>query len=134
MKNYSAIFFLLLITFDLFGDPTISIDDKERSEKIFSLKIRNILSSKCVSCHGNDNKLKGGLDLTSMAGMMAGGDSGDPAVVAGKPHLSPLFLSTLRQKKGEWEAMPPKENDKLEKEQVNSLQSWIELGAHWPNE
>ena len=64
-----------------------------------------------------------------MAGMLAGGDSGEPVVVAGRPRLSPLFLSTLRQKKGEWEAMPPKENDKLEQKQVNSLESWIEFGS-----
>ena len=134
MKIYSTIIFLLLSTLNLFGDPTVSVDDKERSEKIFSLQVRNILSSKCVSCHGGDDKFKGGLDLTSMAGMLAGGDSGEPVVVAGRPRLSPLFLSTLRQKKGEWEAMPPKENDKLEQKQVNSLESWIESGAHWPSE
>ena len=70
-----------------------------------------------------------------MAGMLAGGDSGEPVVVAGRPRpKSTLSLYIEAKKKGEWEAMPPKENDKLEQKQVNSLESWIESGAHWPSE
>ena len=49
--------------------------------------------------------------------MLEGGDSLLPAVVAGKPEASPLYLAATREH-DEWEAMPPKDNDRLSKAQI----------------
>ena len=66
----------------------------------------------CLACHGDEpQKLKGGLDLTSAMAALAGGDSGRPAVVPGKPDASPLVVAVTR--KDPDLVMPPKENDRL---------------------
>ncbi len=71
--------------------------------------------------------------MRSLANVLKGGDSGESAIVAGKPADSPLYLATLR-KGDDWKAMPPKENDKLYAEQMDWIKAWIEGGAPWPDE
>jgi hypothetical protein len=61
-----------------------------------------------------------------------GGDSGEAAIVPGKPESSPLYLAATRTHDG-WPAMPPKENDKLTAAQVDAIQRWIAAGAPWPD-
>ena len=40
-------------------------DARQEGERLFALKIRLILSSKCFACHGEDaKKIKGELSLT----------------------------------------------------------------------
>ena len=112
-----------------FGAP------KQEGERLFSLKVRSLLSSKCLACHGGENgKIKGGLDLTTRELMLKGGDSEVSSLVPGKPEESPLFLSATRQHEDDWEPMPPKENDKLSDSQLVALGKWIKLGAPWPNQ
>jgi mono/diheme cytochrome c family protein len=102
-------------------------------ERHFATKVLPVLQAKCLACHGNDpEKLKGQLDLRSRAAMLEGGVSGKPAVVAGKPDDSPLFLAVSRQST-EWHAMPPKANDKLSDHEVSAIKDWIAAGAPWPS-
>ncbi len=70
----------------------------------------------------------------SLASTLKGGDSGKPAIVAGKPEESPLYLAVTRTHDDDWKAMPPKEADKLYAEQVTWIKEWIAGGAPWPNE
>ena len=45
-----------------------------------------VLKARCLPCHGDDaKKLSGGLDLRTRESALAGGDSGEPAVVPGEP-------------------------------------------------
>src|SRR5436309_3493024 len=46
-------------------------------------RARAILKAHCWQCHGEEEELKGGLDLRLVRSMEKGGDSG-PAIVAGK--------------------------------------------------
>ncbi len=66
-------------------------------------KIRPVLVQKCYRCHSVEaakkNRLKGGLQLDTRAGIRAGGDSG-AAVIPGKPKQGTL-LSALRQSKAD---------------------------------
>ena len=106
----------------------------DEGEQLFSLKVRNILSSKCYACHGGDpSKIKGGLDLTSRSGMLKGGESGLSSLLPGKPLESPLYIASARNNDDEWSVMPPKENDKLSSKQLIALKRWIDLGAPWPD-
>ncbi len=103
------------------------------AESLFVRRIQPLLADKCLACHGKDEaKIKGGLDLRSLAETLAGGDSGKPALVAGKPEQSPFYLAITRTHET-WEAMPPKENDKLTAEQVAYVRDWIAAGAPWPD-
>src|SRR5688500_11371369 len=59
------------------------------AEQLFANKVKPLLESRCVSCHGPD-KVKGGLRMDSRAGLLKGGDSG-PALVPGNPSESLLL-------------------------------------------
>ncbi len=52
----------------------------------FTSKVKPLMDSRCVSCHGPD-KQKGGLRMDSRAALLKGGDTG-PALVPGKPAAS----------------------------------------------
>ena len=67
--------------------PAVAIADgtiEAAQLKFFESKVRLLLASKCVQCHGAE-KQKGELRLDSIAAMLKGGESG-PAVVPAKPH------------------------------------------------
>ena len=79
--------------------------DEAADLAFFEQKVRPVLIEHCHACHAQDaNKVRGGLLLDSRAGWQRGGDSGEPAVVPGKPDESPLILA-VRHADGL--AMPP---------------------------
>jgi hypothetical protein len=92
----------------------------------FTDKVKPLLESRCISCHGPD-KVKGGLRMDSRPALLKGGDTG-PALVPGKPAESLLLQAVLHSKKDL--EMPPKE--KLTSNDVAVLRRWIEEGAPWP--
>ena len=79
--------------------------------------IADLVSQKCVSCHGSTNAL-GGLDLSSYQAAMAGGDSG-PAIVPGESHTS---LLVSRQASGGHPGQ-------FSPDELEQIIHWIELGA-----
>lgn len=107
----------------------------QADELSFSRDVRPILSEMCFSCHGPDEKgRKGELLLSEMAGALQGGQSGQPAIVPGKPALSEM-VKRLHSKDPD-ERMPPGETKKnLSPAQITILEKWIESGAkyetHW---
>ena len=54
--------------------------------------VRPILRNRCGKCHSAERP-RGELDLSTLAGILAGGVSGK-SVVSGKPEASPLFTLT----------------------------------------
>ena len=113
---------------------SLQADAKQEGERLFTLKVRSVLSSKCFACHGEDSeKIKGELNLTSRTGLLKGGESQEPSLVPGQPSKSPFYLAATRQHENDWAVMPPKENDKLSATQLSALKRWVELGAHWPD-
>ena len=103
------------------------------SEILFVRRIAPLLRVKCLGCHGNDpQEIEGALDVRSLAGLLAGGDSSEPSIVAGKPDKSPLYLAATRQS-DDWSEMPPKEAEQLSAEQLTWLRQWIASGAQWPS-
>ena len=102
------------------------------SEVLFVRRIGPLLRDKCLGCHGADpDNIEGSLDLRSLTGLLAGGDSDQPAIVRGAPDESPLYLAATRQS-DDWSAMPPKEAEQLTAAQGKWLRDWIRSGAHWP--
>jgi len=112
-----------------------SSDALQEGEALFSLKVYPTLSSKCFSCHGKDpKKIKGKLNLTSREDMLNGGESEMSSLTPKKPLLSPLYLASTREHEPDWSSMPPKENDRLNSNQIREIKRWIELGAPWPDQ
>jgi mono/diheme cytochrome c family protein len=103
---------------------------REQAERLFATNVLPLLKAKCFACHGDDAKdLRGGLDLRTREGMLAGGDSGDPALVPDDPGKSWVVRAAA------WDGlkMPPKANDRLTAEQVAVLRRWVAAGAPWPD-
>ncbi len=97
----------------------------------FRREVRPILEGYCLKCHGVE-KPKGELSLVTRSGALKGGEKAGPAVVAGKPSKSPLYITTTFAADND-DVMPPK-GDKLTKAQQEKLKTWIEQGADWPED
>ena len=104
------------------------------ADVLFARKIQPLFKNKCLACHGdNPDKIKGGLDMSTLDGLLAGGESEKPSLVVGDPFSSPLYLAVTREHESDWAAMPPKDNDKLNPDQISYIKQWINAGAIWPN-
>jgi mono/diheme cytochrome c family protein len=88
----------------------------------FDRVIAPLLLRHCADCHGGPSP-KGGLDLTRHKAARAGGDSGEPALVPGKPDASLLWQRVRRDN------MPPKK--RLSAAEKATLRAWIAAGARW---
>lgn len=105
------------------------------ADVLFARKVQPLLKAKCLTCHGdNPKKIKGGLDMRTLDGLLAGGDSEKPSLVVDDALSSPLYLAVTREHENDWTAMPPKENDKLTPEQISYIKQWINAGALWPDD
>ncbi len=108
----------------------------QQAESIsYQQQIRPILADNCLSCHGfDDGTREGALRLDLRENALAGGDSGKPAIVAGKPDQSELIRRILAV--GSDDQMPPAKHGKpLSADKVELLKRWITEGAqfteHW---
>jgi hypothetical protein len=113
MHRYAYALGLLFI---IGGSPLLGADPPA-----FSAHIRPILKAYCFECHGEGEKLKGGLDLRLRRFLAKGGESG-AAIVEGKPESSLLLQ---RVTSGE---MPPGKK-KLSAAEADLIKKWIAGGA-----
>jgi len=89
------------------------------SDAVFTQQVEPILARHCASCHANGKK-KGGLEIGSLAQLLAGGPSG-PLLVPGKASES-LVVHVLSPK-GQ-PHMPPK--GQLTSDEIGTLKKWID--------
>ena len=94
-------------------------------DSYFRDNVAPVLEQRCVHCHSGATP-KGRLSLATQAAVLKGGESG-PAVVPGKPEESVL----LEMISGDRPQMPQKDKP-LAKLDVERIRTWIERGAHWP--
>src|SRR3712207_542259 len=89
----------------------------------FETKVRPVLAEHCYKCHSaKADKLKAGLLVDSLDGLLKGGDSG-PAIVPGKPEQSRL-IEAIGYANVDLQ-MPPKA--KLSDEQIADLTRWVRM-------
>lgn len=96
------------------------------ADAAFARDILPIFQKSCVNCHGG-GKPKGDFNLETFAGLLKGGQSGEPAVVLGKPDASPLLRYVSDQledlempplaKRSKYPALTPAE--------IQRLRGWI---------
>lgn len=96
-----------------------------REKEFFDTRVWPVLQKNCLLCHGGA-KIRGGLEITSRAALLRGGEHG-PAVVPGDPGRSLLLRAILYQ--GDIR-MPPR--GKLDRRTIDDLAEWIRRGAPWP--
>ena len=100
--------------------------DDPQAAAFFENKIRPVLVTKCLECHGAD-KQKGGLRLDSREAALEGGDSG--AVLVPQEPMKSLLMDVISYRSDI--KMPPK--SKLSEAEIADLTTWVKLGAPWPN-
>lgn len=91
----------------------------------FQTQVRPILATHCFRCHDND--AAGGLRMTTRQGVLAGGDSGDAAVVPGDAAASGLVARIRSQDEGE--RMPP--SGGMTASEIDTLERWVADGVSW---
>ncbi len=124
---------LMAAIFGIFGSALRAQESSyTEGEKLFALKVKPLLKQKCFACHGEENKIKGDLNLTNRKDMLLGGESSENVLIPGDGNGSLLFQVTTW--KIEDYEMPPKEADKLTEDQTWILRDWIDAGAPWPSE
>ena len=90
----------------------------------FNQQALPILEDNCFRCHGGEEKIKGGLNLTNRAGLLGGGDGGE--VVDLENLAASLLLEMISYKDADHE-MPPK--GKMAPAKIDTLTRWIRGGA-----
>ena len=101
----------------------------------FNEHVQPILAANCYACHGTDpGSRKADLRLDRAEHAYRKRKDGDPAIVPGKPDMSPLIARI--ESRDEKKIMPPPESHKtLKPEQIALLRKWIADGAvyeeHW---
>lgn len=92
------------------------------NDPIFESLVLPILKEKCRSCH-NPSKMKGGLDVSSFAALIKGGESGAGISLgdAMESHIMKSIFLPLDDKKH----MPPKQKSQLTDEEIEILTTWI---------
>jgi len=107
--------------------PAVAADDAA-AEAFFESKIRPVLATSCVRCHG-PKKASGGLRLDSRAGLLRGGAAG-PAVEPDRPEESRLLRAIRRVDADDVAPMPP--DKPLAAGAVADLRRWVDAGLPWP--
>ncbi|KLU01838.1 putative transmembrane protein [Rhodopirellula islandica] len=93
----------------------------------FATEIEPILQAHCLDCHGPEEQ-ESQFRLDRLAPLLSGGNSGEPAVVPGKPDES-FLLKLIRHAEPGME-MPPGES--LPKGEIELIERWIGEGAMTP--
>lgn len=93
---------------------------------LFNESVRPIFEARCMNCHDGSSH-KGGLDLSTRAALLKGGETG-PMILAGDPDKS-LLLKLVR-----YEAEPhmPHKAERLPEGEIAKLAEWVKLGAPVP--
>ena len=117
----------------LFGRQVVASEPKAVD---FNRDIRPILSDNCFACHGPDEaNRKSGLRLDRPEQFIVPGESGEVAIVPGRPSASNLINRVTSTNPDL--VMPPPSSKKgaLTKDQITLLDRWITQGAeytsHW---
>jgi hypothetical protein len=112
----------------LVGDVSADAEPDARIA-FFRREVRPILVNNCFRCHNPSRAERaGGLNQTTIAGLLAGGRSG-AAIVPGRPGES-LIMEAVRGTDPDF-VMPPGDNPRLADGQITVLERWITEGAVW---
>lgn len=113
--------------FCLLGTLLLQADDKTTAKKkvSFEKEIQPIFQAHCQGCH-QPAKARGDYVMTSFEKLLAGGDSGKKAIVAGKPAESDL-LRQITPVNGK--ARMPEGKPHLTQVEIDLIKQWISEGA-----
>ena len=100
------------------------IDPAQAASITFTKDIVPLLEHHCLKCHGGQDA-EAGLDLSTHAGILKGGDYAGPAVVPGAPDSSPMVLHI----RGVYLPKMPKDAAELTESELHTIRLWIAAAA-----
>lgn len=118
-------FFFLILVLGLWCGPRSRADGQAAIS--YSRDVAPIFRNNCQGCH-QPAKAGGELVMTTLAGLMAKGESGNPAIVAGSPDSSYLMHQITPD--GDSAEMP-KNAAPLTEQEIATIRTWIEQGAEY---
>ena len=121
-----TLFWYALTTYFCFGAYVACGAQELSREDFFESRVRPLLISKCLECHGPETQW-GELRVDSLPALLKGGEHG-PAITIGQPNAS-LLIAAVEQT-GDLK-MPPDDNPPLNATEISTLRKWIEDGAYW---
>src|SRR5580698_5703671 len=101
---------------------TPHVSSAETRQLTLERDVRPILKEHCFHCHGEGEKLKGGVDLRLRRFMEKTTKDGDHVMVPGKPEESEM-VRLVRE--GEM----PEKGKKLTPAEIATIEQWIRQGA-----
>ncbi len=127
MNSSLIIFIFLGLPCALFAEPIAPIQ--------FNRDVRPILSDKCFACHGPDEKKRdSGLRLDIREQAIRPAESGDIAIVPGRPEASQMMVRLTTKDRDDL-MPPPKTHKTISSQELATLRRWISEGAvyqgHW---
>ena len=105
----------------------IQVEWTKGSPVSFSEQIRPIFNDRCVQCHGGV-KQEAGLSLIFRERALSTLESGNRAIVPGKPNKSSLYHRIVSD---DPEIRMPFDDHALQPEQIDVIRNWIKDGAEW---
>ena len=105
--------------------PVVKTAAAKLPSNFFATKIKPMIDSKCVDCHGS-TKQKGDLRLDSVAAIKKG--AGHPVVVAGDLELSSFYQRLITPDQEDL-MPPPDKGGPLAPNVIAMVKAWIEAGA-----
>jgi cytochrome c len=132
MKGFVAlrVIGVVLLALGLRGGPVQAAEPDEAAKpEFYTTKVQPIFQANCYRCHGGMNH-RGGLNLSTRAGMMKGGHDGS-VLVPGDPAKS-LLVRLIRHEgpQNDPKPMPPKA--KLSDADIATVERWVRAGAIMP--
>ncbi len=119
--------FVFFLAGPVLAVPQKTAADTERVQ--FNADVRPIFAEHCVACHGGV-KQASGFSLVYQENVLAGGESGAPAVVPGDVEASYL-IERVTDPDPESRMPPAEHGPPLSAVEIDRLKEWIAQGAEW---
>lgn len=108
----------------IYSPKALDIDPAQAALVTFAKDLAPIIERNCLTCHGGENP-KAGLNLSTHAGILKGGDYAGPAVIPGDPDGSAM----VRHIRGIYTPKMPKDAPELSESELHTIRMWIAAGA-----
>ena len=108
----------------IYTPHTKPIDATQAASVSFKNDVVPILERHCFKCH-RGKAAEAGLNLTTHAGILKGGDYAGACVVPGEPDQSAIVMHI----RGIYEPKMPKDAPELTEDELHTIRMWVAAGA-----
>jgi mono/diheme cytochrome c family protein len=107
-------------------------DDEAAKPEFYTTKVKPIFEANCYRCHGGGMNHRGGLTLSTKAGLTRGGKDG-AVLVPGDPAAS-LLVKLIRHEGPVYDPKPMPPKGRLSDADISTVERWVRAGAVMPED